>query len=541
MIIRSFEGVQALTTPAVPSWSPGSSTSVNLNGASLSYKNIYATQPNVRTCVDFLATNVAQLSLQAFRRISDTDRERLVDHRIVKWLGKPNPGTGRYRLFEGLVGDIGIYNRAYWLKIRNQGLDGKDLGLLRLPPDEVTAKGTLFPTEFTWTRNGKEITFPRSEIVHFHGYNPINELDGLSRLETLRRVLAEESAAGEHREQFWRNAARIEGVIQQTKESPNYTEKQKSDFREQWQEFSQGGARAGQTPIVPKGMEIKPLSFSAKDSEYLSGRKQVREETAAQYLIPQPFVGILDHATFSNIKEQHKHLYQDTLGPLLEWLVEEITAQLLPECEDTEGVYLEFNIQAKLAGSFEEQSTSLQQLVGRPIMTANEGRARLNLPAITDDPTADQLAAQQGGPSATRGKDEPPGFARTDQEQLDETARVAAPVIAAARARQHVRMARLPVPERAIAFESQIARYDREIEADLLDVIPSARDARRLAFEANQQTLQRLRDEERDFRLGALEAKTEEPEPVATRRTFHRDPVSGLIGSYTDEPVQPAA
>jgi len=32
-------------------------------------------------------------------------------------------------------------------------------------------------------------------------------------------------------------------------------------------------------------------------------------------------------------------------------------------------------------------------------MTANEARARLNLPRIADDPTADQLAAQQGGPA----------------------------------------------------------------------------------------------------------------------------------------------
>ena len=117
-------------------------------------------------------------------------------------------------------------------------------------------------------------------------------------------------------------------------------------------------------------------------------------------------VGILEHATFSNIKEQHKQLYADCLGPWLEMVSEEIERRLLPEARDTTDVYGEFNIAEKLKGSFEEQATALRLLVGRPVMTANEGRARLNLPSIKDDPTADQLAAQQGGPS-TRGRRRP--------------------------------------------------------------------------------------------------------------------------------------
>jgi phage portal protein BeeE len=44
-------------------------------------------------------------------------------------------------------------------------------------------------------------------------------------------------------------------------------------------------------------------------------------------------VGILDHASFSNITEQHKMLYQDTLGPWLTMIQEEIALQLIPDFE----------------------------------------------------------------------------------------------------------------------------------------------------------------------------------------------------------------
>ena len=53
-------------------------------------------------------------------------------------------------------------------------------------------------------------------------------------------------------------------------------------------------------------------------------------------------------------------------------------------------MYVEFNILEKMAGSFEQQTTALQSAVGRPWMTPNEARARLNLPRLGGD--ADRLA-----------------------------------------------------------------------------------------------------------------------------------------------------
>ena len=137
-------------------------------------------------------------------------------------------------------------------------------------------------------------------------------------------------------------------------------------------------------------MTWKQSTFNAQESEYLAGRKLTREECARAYHIPLPMVGILDNATFSNIKEQHKNLYQDCLGPWLAMIEDEISLQLLPDFEDIEGVYIEFNIQEKLQGSFEEQVQSLQSAVGRPWMTPDEARARFNMPSLGGD--AAQLA-----------------------------------------------------------------------------------------------------------------------------------------------------
>jgi len=492
VIVRTFDGVQALTSPQ-PTWSHDSGA-LSLYGSHQAYAEIYRTQPNVRICVDFLARNVAQCALHAFRRVSDTDRVRLFDHELERWIGKPNPSTRRYRLIESLMSDLGIYFEAYWLKVRYRDAEGRSaIGLVRLPPEEMRVNGGLLPSGFVWTTGGREKEFAPSEIVYFNGYNPSNPIRGLSPLETLRRILAEESSAGAQREQYWRSSSRMEGVWERSKDSVKWTDAQWQSWREQWQEFSGGGAKAGQTAVGPIGSTYKPVSFSAKDSEYIAGGKLRREVCAAEYHIPQPMVGILDHATFSNIREQHKHTYQDTLAPWMEMITQEIEGQLLIECEDQDNVYTEFNIAAKLAGSFEEQATSLQTLTGRPVMTGNEGRARLNLPRM-DDPDMDKVAPQQGGPSdATANptppaQDEPPADASADPE--DQTARTAA-VLQATRERQLVRLAKMPTADRASAFFEDMSRWQRELTDDLTPLV-GADEAASQAIHANVALLTEL-------------------------------------------------
>jgi HK97 family phage portal protein len=377
VIVRSFGSLEAMTQARNGlGYSPGSVPMYG-KGSPQTYAALYRTQPNVRICVDFLARNFAQLGLHVFRRVSDTDRVRLADHDLVKWLGKPNPATTRYRLFEGLMQDLGIYFNAYWLKVRTADA----LGLVRLPPEQVSIEGGLVPSTFIWTVDGQEKYFAPSEVVHFSGYDPCNPLMGLSPLETLRQLLAEQKAASDYRQAYWTNGSRFEGVIT-TDKDVRYTPEQKQQFREQMQEFSASGSRAGQIPVLPAGLDLKPMSWNARDSQHYESMKLAREVCAAAFHIPQPMVGILEHATFSNVKEQHKHLYQDCLGPWLEMVGEELERQVLPECRDTRDVYVEFNIGEKLKGSFEEQAAAIVSLTGAPVLTRNEGRARLNLSAI---------------------------------------------------------------------------------------------------------------------------------------------------------------
>jgi HK97 family phage portal protein len=482
VIVQSFGAVQSLT-PARPLLLSNGGGALDVYGASRTYAAIWRSQPNVRTVTDFLSRNIAQLGLHVFKRIDDTDRVRLFDHDLARWMSRPNPATTRYRLIETLAQDLAVYFNAFWLKVR---LVGDDIGLLRLPPAQVSVEGGLLPSRYVYTRtDGRPIDFDPNDLVVFNGYDPEHSLKGISPLETLRRILAEEAASSDHRQSFWLNAARFEGVIERPVTAPKWTETQSASWRSQWQSaFAAGGSRAGAVAVLEDGMTFKPLSFSPKDAEFLGARKLAREECAAAYHIPLPMVGILEHATFSNIVEQHKNLYQDCLGPWLVMIEEEIERQLLPECADSDHVYVEFNIAEKLKGSFEEQAASLQSLVGRPVMTANEGRARLNLPRL-DDPSADELAAQQGGPASNSNPFamRPSSTLPPPPTKTENNGETVATVLQAHRTRLAARLQKHPVAERSTAFFADADRWYRELVADLTPICGAA-EAERVTVEA---------------------------------------------------------
>ncbi|MDT0381425.1 phage portal protein [Streptomyces sp. DSM 42041] len=339
---------------------------------------IWRTQPQVRTVISFLARNIAQLGLHTYRRVDDNDRQRVTDHPLALLLNEPLPRFSLYRLIERLVSDLALHDVAYWVKF----FDGERRMLAPIPPTLIRPRGGSWLGPEKYETAGGQTLWPE-QVVHFRGYTPEDMRVGSSTLDALADLLREDREATGQRTAMWRNGMRATGVLTRPADAAEWNPDERRRFREMWRTFTQGGGAEGGTPILEDGMDYKQVSIDPQKAQYIEARKLTREEVAAAFHIPLPMVGILDHATFSNIKEQHRQLYQDTLGPWLQQIQQDIAVQLLPDFEPPgSGVYVEFNISEKMRGSFEEQAAAASTATGGPWMTRNEQRARFNLPRV---------------------------------------------------------------------------------------------------------------------------------------------------------------
>ena len=343
---------------------------------------MWKTQPHLRTVVDFVARNIAQLGLHVFERVSETDRKRSRDNAFAEAIADPGDGLTTYDLIFALFGDKLLYDRAYWLPYMD---DKGKRRIRRIPPAWVgTKKRNAFAIEtYKVSMPGGTIDLPAERLIVFRGYSPTDPTKGSPTIEALKEVLAESVEGSKYRAQVWKKGNRASAVISRPA-GVKWTDKQAERFREDWYaNYTGDGERAGGTPILEDGMKLERIDFSAEQQQWAEGVKLSFATVASAFHVNPTMVGILEDANYSNVREFRKMLYGDTLGPHISSAEAVFNTFALPYFKmDTAVLYAEFNIGEKLQGSFEEQAEVLSKAIGAPYMTRNEGRGRMNLPAV---------------------------------------------------------------------------------------------------------------------------------------------------------------
>lgn len=345
-----------------------------LDGSPASYGSVYRQIHPVRTVVDFLADAVATTPLKVYRR-TDTGRPEARDHPLAVLLRKPNADLSTRRLLFRTIADLAIYGNAYWRKVQER----QNKSIVPLPPHRVTPRGgdLLKATAFDFfSPNGlPPQRFSADEIVHFVLHDPEDPRIGSSKLQGLRNVVLEEVEASNYRRGYWKNHARLEGVL----EHPDIlTPEANARLRTSFENTYAGSENAGRTAILEEGMKWAPVGVNARDSEFVQGRQFVLEATARAFNIPLALLSLTQTATYASQREFHKQLYTEALPPWYELIQSEIELQLLPWFVD-EDVYVEFVVESKLRGDFIDRAQVLNTAVGRPWMVVQEARNVENL------------------------------------------------------------------------------------------------------------------------------------------------------------------
>ena len=354
---------------------------------------LWATQPHLRTVVDFLARNIAQLGMHAFERQGDGGRERIRDGELPLLLRKPNPSQTGFEFIREVVADLALYDHAYLLVLAVERDDlpvRHEVRTLRPSWVEGTVNADAYGVGgyiVRFPESQKAVVVPAEKVVALHGWNPTDARLGLSPVVALKHTLSEQIHAAAFRDEMWQRGGRVGSYITRPKPNPgneDWSPEARTKFQKQFaSEWSAGGSKAGGVPLLDEGMELKRVGFSAKEEQFVEANKLSLATVASVYHVNPTMVGLLDNANYSNVREFRRMLYGETLGPIIAQLEERINMFLLPMLGiDDPEVYVEFNTEARLRGSFEEQSAVMQAAIGAPWMTVNEGRQRQNMPAI---------------------------------------------------------------------------------------------------------------------------------------------------------------
>lgn len=352
----------------------------------LTSRQLYATQSNLHAVVSFLSASVAQLPLRVYVRDGENDRKRDRTSAAAKLLWLPNPDQTCYEFIESLIMEYLLMGSVFvWVL---PDADTESGYQLRIIPREWIID-TISDTSYApdkiriSAKTGSIVEVPRDMFVQFRMYNPGNPGGYQSPISALKQTLTEQVNADRFRTDIWKSSGRFNAYMTRPANVQPWDDKQRKAFLEAFREgWGREGENKGKIPLLEDGMEIKPYQFNAKEAQYAETKQLSREDVAAAYHVNPSLIWHTSTQTYASAKDNARALYADCLGPTLQMIQQRINAFLLPMIGADPNTYVEFYLNEKLKGSFEERASILQSAVGGPYMTRNEARADSNLPPV---------------------------------------------------------------------------------------------------------------------------------------------------------------
>jgi len=230
-------------------------------------------------------------------------------------------------------------------------------------------------------------------LLHVKWWSPAGQI-GTSPLQQLGVTLRVEDAAQRYQQAIFANGARPASAVTASDDflglDPAERGQLMTQLRADITALYAMPENAGKPALLPPGLDWKAVGNSAQEAELIEQRRVARDEIVGVYLIPPPFLGILDKATFSNIEVQREMIYTDCVGPPLVLIEQVMNASLVRDFMQLDDVYVEFDFGAVLRGDRLKEIEAIREAVATAVMTPNEGRSKTNMPR-SDNPWMDEF------------------------------------------------------------------------------------------------------------------------------------------------------
>jgi len=369
----------------------------NLAASQADLARAYASAVWAYRCVKLRADAVAGIPMVLRNRSG----ARIESHPVMDLLRDVNPTTMNLSdLLRATEAAYNIWGVAYWLKIRATGRGGNAEGRKRGSRGKMKWLQWLNPqtvepqvdpqrgvTGYKQTIGSAATVFAPEDVIVFRNFNPMDDLGGLSPLSVALTEINAELNAGKYVSAFFSNDARPAGLL--TTDQPMH----EADLQRSltwWQQLFQGAQNKWKTGIMGGGMRWTQIGYPPRDLALAELRAEDRRAICAAFGVPPGLAGAWDAATYATGYQQKASFYEDTVLPQIGYIAEVLNWSLLSEYPDltAQGATLGWDTDgiAALRESEGEKATRLIALLNAGVITAEEVRAEMGLPALTPPP-----------------------------------------------------------------------------------------------------------------------------------------------------------
>jgi HK97 family phage portal protein len=289
--------------------------------------------------------------------------------------GDANPWTSAVELRTRLTADALLHGGGYAFANR---VNGRVVEFIRLRPETVTelVDDVTGEPAFRVTEKGGERLYRWRDILVVRPF-------GASPVRLAREAIGLALVLEQHAARLFARGGRPSGLLSSDQ---TLNEGAAARMKASWQAAT-GGSNSGGTAILEQGMKFQQLALTSVDAQFAEMRVFQINEIARAFNVPGHMLKEMSTSTWSNNEQANLEFLQFTLQPWLDAWVAAYRRVLFDENDATDFV-IEFITDALLRADTATRSEAFAKWRSMGVMTANEVRARENLPAL---PGGDKL------------------------------------------------------------------------------------------------------------------------------------------------------
>lgn len=352
--------------------------------------------PTVKACVELIAGTIAQLPVYLYRETDDGSVEKIEDYRCTLLNDEPNELQTGYSFKKHMVQDYIFYGASYNyidrdgntvtelrnLKTRNVRVDKYIQDGFRVVDADINVVAI---EEGRIKRNPQENVKILSTLKPYDCIIALNEsTDGITSkgvLEYGKDVFKVAMEEKKYTSSIYANGALPLGILKTT---GRLTQPAIERLKESWRSLYSGAQNAGKTVVLEEGLDYTPVSLKPGDLLLTENRKDTIGDICKLFNIPESLVDVTK-IKYGSLEQNNIHFLQYTLSPIITSIESGLNKSLLLEDEKRQGYFFAFDTSEVLRSTDREKYEAARVAVDGGLMSINEARYRLNLPAIKDN------------------------------------------------------------------------------------------------------------------------------------------------------------
>ena len=349
------------------------------NGPALSEATYYA-------CMKVLSEGIAKLPIRVQQYTPEGGVRVARDHPLYRTLhDKPNAymtASVFWGLAEQMRDDRGnSYAYIDYSDLDHPKLWPMDPGSVRVYYDNARLLKDQPDLYYQYSTPQGEITLGSEEVLHFKSFQTKDGLVGVSVKEQLASTIQGNIKAQKMLNRMTDSGMTAKSVLQYT---GSLNDDSVQRLKEQVERYMAGDLNDKDSKNVvpiPVGFTLTPLNLKLADSQFLELRQFSALQIASAFGVKPYQVGDYTKSSYASAEAQQLSFLVDTLLYIVKHYEEELEAKLLTDKEVADGYHIKFDTSVLLRTEFQTLITTLKEAVNGFLMTPNEARSRLDLPA----------------------------------------------------------------------------------------------------------------------------------------------------------------